>query len=228
MGYVAQEGGLPQFLTVEQTLDLFCGLHSVKSVEPYKTDTNTLYHEALKGLKSRYTEIMRCFIPGKKEHRSEAGDAPDDTTGDSSRNEYRDRDRDRKGDVCLRVDGIDISSSSSSSINRAFSYQTGIRTDDNHDNDHVLHCDDASSTPLPNPVPVPVPVPLTPPWGHLVGSSPTSILPSKYLSYPVHTLSGGNKKKLSVAISSINYPSFLAIDECTTGTAQHVIVSSRS
>lgn len=208
MGYVAQEGGLPQFLTVEQTLDLFCGLHSVKSIEPYKTDINTLYHDTQKGLGTRFTEIMRCLIPGKKEHCSVAGDAPDDTAGDS----IRDR------DVCLRVDGIDISSSSgSSSINRAFSYQTGIRTDNDYDNDHALHCDNDSSTPTPTPTPAP----LTPPWGHLVGSSPTSILPSKYLSYPVHTLSGGNKKKLSVAISSINYPSFLAIDECTTGTAQH-------
>lgn len=226
MGYVAQEGGLPQFLTVEQTLDLFCGLHSVKSLEPDKIDINTLYDETLKGLRSRYSEIMRCFIPNKKEHCCEAGDTLDDTAGDGSRNEKWDGNRDRNEDVCLPVDGLSINSSSS--INRAFSYQTSIRTDNYHDNKHVLHCDNASSTPLSTPVPTPLPVPLSPPWGHLVGSSPTSILPAKYLSYPVHTLSGGNKKKLSVAISSINYPSFLAIDECTTGTAQHITASSRS
>jgi ABC-2 type transport system ATP-binding protein len=49
------------------------------------------------------------------------------------------------------------------------------------------------------------------------GRSPESIIPLKYLNYLVRALSGGNKKKLSVAVSNINNPSFLAIDECTSG-----------
>ena len=209
MGYVAQEGGLPEFLTVEQSLDLFCGLHSVKAMSEEKLDVNILYCDALKGLTSRYSEILRCCIPGKKEPCSGAGNALDDTAGDRSRSRGGDRDGD--GDVCLQVDGLDVNSSSS------ISYQTGIRTgldnDNDNDNDDLLQSDNASLS-----APSSLPLPLTVHWGHLVGSSPTSILPSKYLSYPVHTLSGGNKKKLSVAISSINDPSFLAIDECTTGT----------
>lgn len=37
------------------------------------------------------------------------------------------------------------------------------------------------------------------------------------MHYLVHALSGGNKKKLSVAIANIASPSFLAMDECTSG-----------
>ena len=170
MGYVAQEGGLPQFLTVEQTLDLFCGLHSVKSLEPDKIDINTLYDETLKGLRSRYSEIMRCFILGKKEHCCEAGNTLDDTAGDGSRNEKWDGNRDRNEDVCLPVDGLSINSSSS--INRAFSYQTSIRTDNYHDNKHVLHCDNASTI---YPCPYPPPCPSQPPLGPLGG-----VLPNEY------------------------------------------------
>jgi hypothetical protein len=53
--------------------------------------------------------------------------------------------------------------------------------------------------------------------GSFPATSPESIMPLKYQNYLVRALSGGNKKKLSVAISNINDPSFLAIDECTSG-----------
>lgn len=241
MGYVAQEGGLPQFLTVEQTLDLFCGLHSIKTMTESKADVSTLYSDILQGLRSRYSDITRCCISGRRGHLSGAGDALDGIAGngysDIAGDGYREGRGEGEGDVCLQVDGCDVISSSH--IKHSVSYQTGLRTDLSHSYDHVSHRNTASSSfiptfapssasapstvppplPLTTPVPLPLPVSLTTPWGHLVGSSPTSILPPKYLSYPVHTLSGGNKKKLSVAISSINDPSFLAIDECTTGTA---------
>lgn len=245
MGYVAQEGGLPEFLTVEQTLDLFCGLHSIKSMTEDRAHVNTLYCDVLQGLRIGYSDIMKCCLPDKKGHRSGAGDALDGIAG----NGYSDiggvgytegqgeGQGQGEGDVCLQVDGCDVISSSH--IKHSVSYQTGLRTDLSHSYDHVSYRNTASSSfiptlapssasapstvppplPLTSPVPLPLPVSHTTPWGHLVGSSPTSILPPKYLSYPVHTLSGGNKKKLSVAISSINDPFFLAVDECTTGTA---------
>lgn len=239
MGYVAQEGGLPEFLTVEQTLDLFCGLHSIKSMAEDRADVNTLYCDVLQGFRSGYCYIIKCCIPGKKGHRSGAGDALDGIAGNGYSDIGGDGFMEGQGDVCLQVDGCDVISSSH--IKHSVSYQTGLRTDLSHSYDHVSHRNTASSSfiptlapssasasasstvppplPLNTPVPLPLTVSLTTPWGHLVGSSPTSILPPKYLSYPVHTLSGGNKKKLSVAISSINNPSFLAVDECTTGTA---------
>lgn len=233
MGYVAQEGGLPEFLTVEQTLDLFCGLHSIKSMTEDRADVNTLLCDVLQGLRSRYSDIMRCCTPGRRGHRSGAGDALDDIAGhgysDIAGDGYVEGQGQGEGDVCLQVDGCDVISSSH--IKHSISYQTGLRTDLSHSYDHVPHSNTASSSfnptlapssasaSAPSTVPLPLPHTLTTPWGHLVGSSPTSILPPKYLSYPVHTLSGGNKKKLSVAISSINDPSFLAVDECTTGTA---------
>jgi hypothetical protein len=245
MGYVAQAGGLPEFLTVEQTLDLFCGLHSIKSMTEDRAVVHTLYCNVLQGLQSGCNDIMRCCLSGTRGHRSGAGDALDGIAGDGYSDIAGDGymegrvqgEGEGEGDVCLQVDGCDIISSSH--IKHSVSYQTGLRTDLSHSYDHVSHRTTASSSfiptlapssasassslPLSLPPPVPLPLPLphsfTTPWGHLVGSSPTSILPPKYLSYPVHTLSGGNKKKLSVAISSINDPSFLAVDECTTGTA---------
>lgn len=46
---------------------------------------------------------------------------------------------------------------------------------------------------------------------------PAGIIPEKYLNYPVHALSGGNKKKLAVAIANIGDPDLLLLDECSTG-----------
>lgn len=43
------------------------------------------------------------------------------------------------------------------------------------------------------------------------------IIPCKYLDYLVCNLSGGNKKKLSIAVSNIGNPNLLLLDECTTG-----------
>jgi hypothetical protein len=43
------------------------------------------------------------------------------------------------------------------------------------------------------------------------------VLPQKYLPYPVYALSGGNKKKMSLYLSQLAYPSLLLLDECTTG-----------
>lgn len=115
MGYVAQEGGLLEFLTVKQTFELFQGLHS-----PHKN-----------------------IIKNKNGNQNQKEN--------NNKNNYFDKEDD---------------------------------------------------------------IPL---WGDLIGSSSKSILPSKYLNYYVNTLSGGNRKKLSVAISNMNDPSFLAIDECTSG-----------
>jgi len=40
---------------------------------------------------------------------------------------------------------------------------------------------------------------------------------NKYLHYPVHALSGGNKKKLSIAVANLGSPRMLLLDECTSG-----------
>jgi ABC-type multidrug transport system ATPase subunit len=53
------------------------------------------------------------------------------------------------------------------------------------------------------------------PLAHL--QSIFSILPKKYLSYSINSLSGGNKKKLSVVLSNITLPSLLLLDEPTSG-----------
>jgi ABC-type multidrug transport system ATPase subunit len=44
-----------------------------------------------------------------------------------------------------------------------------------------------------------------------------SVMDSKYLSYPVLALSGGNKKKLSIVLANMHTPAALLLDECTTG-----------
>ena len=52
------------------------------------------------------------------------------------------------------------------------------------------------------------------------GPSPGSgvgIMPKKYQHYLVQALSGGNKKKLSVAVANVGRPPLLAMDECTSG-----------
>ena len=43
------------------------------------------------------------------------------------------------------------------------------------------------------------------------------IVPIKYQHYPVHALSGGNKKKLLVHLANVGAPRLLLLDECTTG-----------
>lgn len=43
------------------------------------------------------------------------------------------------------------------------------------------------------------------------------IIPSKYFAYPVRTLSGGTRKKLSVCVANTGAPALLMLDECTTG-----------
>ena len=43
------------------------------------------------------------------------------------------------------------------------------------------------------------------------------IMPKKYQHYLVQSLSGGNKKKLSVAVANVGHPPLLAMDECTSG-----------
>lgn len=43
------------------------------------------------------------------------------------------------------------------------------------------------------------------------------IIPRKYLHYPIYALSGGNKKKLLLVLAQIGIPSFLLLDEITTG-----------
>ena len=121
MGYVAQEGGLLEFLTVKQTLELFHGLHS-----PYKNS----------------------------QHQSKK-----------------------------TMDTYALENSNMQKIDYDKKYKKN-------------------------------------PWRDLIGSTAQSILPSKYLNYYVNTLSGGNRKKLSVAISNMNDPSLLAIDECTSGTTK--------
>ena len=118
MGYVPQEGGLLEFLTVRQTFELFHGLHTYKTMKNGKIEGNQ------------------------------------------------------------------------------FENENGQENESGNDNARVS---------------------LQDPWGELIGTSAKSILPSKYLNYFVNTLSGGNRKKLSVAISNINNPSLLAIDECTSG-----------
>jgi ABC-type multidrug transport system ATPase subunit len=44
-----------------------------------------------------------------------------------------------------------------------------------------------------------------------------AILPKKYLPYAIKSLSGGNKKKLSVVLSNLNSPSLLLFDEPSSG-----------
>ena len=43
------------------------------------------------------------------------------------------------------------------------------------------------------------------------------IMPPRYLSYPVHALSGGNKRKLSVVLANLDNPPLLMLDEPTSG-----------
>ncbi len=45
------------------------------------------------------------------------------------------------------------------------------------------------------------------------------IVPYKYKNYLVQSLSGGNKKKLAVALANVGCPALLAMDECTSGVA---------
>lgn len=44
-----------------------------------------------------------------------------------------------------------------------------------------------------------------------------SILPHKYFSYTIKSLSGGNKRKLAVVLSNINSPALLLLDEPSSG-----------
>jgi ABC-type multidrug transport system ATPase subunit len=44
-----------------------------------------------------------------------------------------------------------------------------------------------------------------------------SILPHKYFSYTIKSLSGGNKRKLAVVLSNINAPALLLLDEPSSG-----------
>ena len=56
--------------------------------------------------------------------------------------------------------------------------------------------------------------------GACAGASPgagAGIMPKKYQHYLVQSLSGGNKKKLSVAVANVGHPPLLAMDECTSG-----------
>jgi ABC-2 type transport system ATP-binding protein len=48
-------------------------------------------------------------------------------------------------------------------------------------------------------------------------STSVSILPKKYESYLIQSLSGGNKKKLSVVLSNLNSPAILLLDEPSSG-----------
>lgn len=43
------------------------------------------------------------------------------------------------------------------------------------------------------------------------------VMDSKYLSYPIRALSGGNKKKLSIVLANMHCPKALLLDECTSG-----------
>lgn len=49
------------------------------------------------------------------------------------------------------------------------------------------------------------------------GENIDGFLPTKFLHYPTHALSGGTKKKLLVRLSNIGKPNVLLMDECTTG-----------
>ncbi len=48
-------------------------------------------------------------------------------------------------------------------------------------------------------------------------SEEEGIVPPKYLSYPVHALSGGTKKKLLIRLADVLPPGLQLLDECTTG-----------
>jgi ABC-type multidrug transport system ATPase subunit len=53
--------------------------------------------------------------------------------------------------------------------------------------------------------------------GRDAASSDGDIIPERYGAYPVHTLSGGTRKKLAVRVANTAQPSLLLLDECTTG-----------
>ena len=176
MGYVPQEGGLLEFLTVTQTLELFHGLHSIKS---HHTSHSTCCWSVLPNMTNQIVDKIDDINTSHS----------NDNNGIShiSHNDNRSRsDKNRNGGAHDHLIEKDHS---------------GIGTDSSPlPSPHHLHTDSTSH-----------------PWGDLIGSSLKSILPSKYSHYRVHTLSGGNRKKLSVAISNINDPAFLAMDECTSG-----------
>lgn len=44
-----------------------------------------------------------------------------------------------------------------------------------------------------------------------------NVMEEKYLHYPIRSLSGGNKKKLSLMVANMHHPKALLLDECTTG-----------
>lgn len=48
-------------------------------------------------------------------------------------------------------------------------------------------------------------------------NSRVPVLEEKYMHYPVRSLSGGSKKKLSIALANMHTPKALLLDECTTG-----------
>ena len=190
MGYVAQDGGLIEFLTVRQTLDLFHGLHSLRD-RGRDTDSSGLgsinIRKCFRDFQSRFKDILgfsRAVSRGSRSDRSDADDG-----------------------------GIDISSGS---------YRGDISSDLDSSNDHALECDTNIADTRGDVRNIPD---ASDAWSHLIGSAPHCILPSKYLNYFVHNLSGGNRKKLSVAISNINNPSLLSIDECTSGRDASLVLS---
>ena len=175
MGYVPQEGGLLEFLTVTQTLELFHGLHSIRShQEEMRTSHTAGCWPVLPDMTKQTVDQVGRNTPLRVHSHG-------NSDYDNARN------RNDEDPYCAISDNLVAEN----------------------------HCAiEMDSTPLP----------LTPPtdtdshpWGDLIGSTLKSILPSKYSNYRVHTLSGGNRKKLSVAISNINDPAFLAMDECTSG-----------
>ena len=56
-------------------------------------------------------------------------------------------------------------------------------------------------------------------------SPSAGIMPKKYQHYLVQSLSGGNKKKLSVAVANVGNPPLLAMDECTSGWSSNNVTS---
>lgn len=190
MGYVAQDGGLIEFLTVRQTLDLFHGLHSLRD-RGRDTDFSGLgsinIRKCFRDFQSRFKDILGFSRAVSRGSRSDRIDADDG--------------------------GIDISSGS---------YRGDISSDLDSSNDHALECDTNIADTRGDVRNIPD---ASDAWSHLIGSAPHCILPSKYLNYFVHNLSGGNRKKLSVAISNINNPSLLSIDECTSGRDASLVLS---